>query len=631
MSLGEIEEDLPLFFAYDLQKYVEKHPGSHILMIIDTFEALNVNENEIVNRNRNERWIQNIIEQFSSDDFPGCLFTIFGREKLARDDDWMQYVTQKELKNFDRIYAKEYLSAAGVSEPEIVEKIVNSSKGYPFYLYLSLRTYIDKKNRKEEISAADFGNNYPQIIERFFYNLSLEDMQILRLMCIPNFYTREIFSLLLGEFGIKFPMTLFRQFNSYSFITEDDDKFYVHLVMRESLLDEKYTDADTMYRVNKILLSYYTEKYESSGDKNDFAEKAYHACQVYNSNEFNAWLEDGNIGILKNLQRSGEQAVVLRIINTIKESYEVSRLDRRLINIYIDIVHLGGAYEAAVAMCDKYLIRYSEAEIFTDGELLMMNIRKLHHSMFYKPVRPLINECLEIIRKTDKDRFPDQYAEALFLAGGNLGILSGDFKFAKEWLDKSMEFARDRGLHDYVSRTVRKTADLYNIDNRTEEALSLINSYVSLETDVTAVSASRYDVYLMAALGETYRRLGKFREAGYCYEQVRQAAEKKNIPGWRPHALLGKALISLHGKDYQEAERLLNEALDAYDEKNQSRGMINTKTVMLAYQKYFPSDFGVSPAELLEQAEKMQYGYNASVIRRITAGEDVRDFYLFFL
>lgn len=631
MSLSEIEDDLPLFFAFDLQKYVEKHPETHVLFVIDTFEALNINENEIVNRNRNERWVQNIIEQFSSDVFPNCLFTIFGRDKLAWDDDWMQYVAQKEIKNFDRKYAREYLTSAKVSEQEIIDKIVISSKGYPFYLYLSLKTYIDKKNRKENISVNDFGIDYPQIIERFFYNLSTDDKQILRLMSIPNFYTREIFELLLDEFRIKFSMTLFKQFNWYSFIIETDGKYYIHLIMQESLLDEKYTDIDTKNRVNTFLLSYYTKKYESTGDKNDFVEKAYHACQIYNADEFNEWLQNGNLEILINLQRAGEQAIVLRIINTIMETYDVSTIDIRLINIYIDIVHLGGAYEAAVAICEKYLAKHSEEEIFSNKELLMMNIRRLHHSMFYKPVRPLIQECLQIIEKIDKTQYPKQYAEALFLVGGNLGILSGDFEFAKQWLDESMKFATDNGLADYIVRSVRKIADLYNMKNEMDNALSLLNHYVSIKTDVTSVRASRYEVYLMGTLGETYRRLGKYKEAAYCYGQVQQASEKKNLPGWRPHALLGKALILLYENDYQSAGQLLNEALDKYNNKNQCWGRINAETIMLASEKYVSLRSNIGIEEVIEETRNLQYKYNLSVLERIKDGQSVQDFYLFFL
>lgn len=631
MSLAEIEADLPLFFAYDLEKYVRKHPETHILMIIDTFEALNVNENEVVNRNRNERWIQNIIEQFSSDVFPNCLFTMFGRDKIAWDEDWMQFITQKELKNFDRSYAREYLTAAKVSEPELIEKIASSSKGYPFYLYLSLKTYIDKKNRKELITADDFGNDYPQIIERFFYNLSTDDKQILRVMAIPNFYTREIFELLLDEFRIKFSMTLFKQFNWYSFITEDNGKFYIHQIMRESLLDEKYTDPDIKNRVNTIMLRYYTDRYKTTGDKNDFVEKAYHACQVYDVESFNAWMKGGNLEILKQLQRAGEQSVVLRIINNIKETYEVSKIDIRLISIYIDIVHLGGAYEAAVAMCDKYLKNHSDEEIYSDRELLMMNIRRLHHSMFFKPVKPLIEECLKIVDKIDSGKYPEQYAEALFLVGGNLGILSGDFEFAKKWLDKANQFSTANGLDDYVSRIIRKMADLYNIKGQMDQALSLINRYVSLQTDVTSVTASRYEVYLMGVLGETYRKMGKFQEARYCYEQVQLASEKKNLPGWRPHALLGKSLILLYDNDYKSAGRLLNEALNIYNEKNQCWGKINAETIMMAAARYVPIECNANLEELISEAKELQYEYNVSILERIKVGESVQDFYLFFL
>ncbi len=54
--------DIPLFFQYDLQNYLRKHKEAKVLIIFDTFEALNENVIEKKHRSKNERWVQEIIE-----------------------------------------------------------------------------------------------------------------------------------------------------------------------------------------------------------------------------------------------------------------------------------------------------------------------------------------------------------------------------------------------------------------------------------------------------------------------------------------------------------------------------------------------------------------------------------------
>ena len=51
------------------------------------------------------------------------------------------------------------------------------------------------------------------------------------------------------------------------------------------------------------------------------------------------------------LQLRGEQSFVLGTIRMIIEKYGLLTLPIDLINIYVDIVHLGGNYEEAIAIC----------------------------------------------------------------------------------------------------------------------------------------------------------------------------------------------------------------------------------------------------------------------------------------
>lgn len=191
------------------------------MVIFDTFEALNENIIEKIHRDRNERWVQDIVSCFPREKFPNLLITIFGRDAIEWED---PNIEQYELQAFDIVYSGEYLQKAKIDNPEIMENIIKSSGGYPFFLYLSLETYGNIINKGEKPRAEDFRGDYPQIIERFIYNLDKDSVEVLRLMSVPNFYNEEIFEYLIKEFSVSFPITEFEQFNKFSFISCNKQK-----------------------------------------------------------------------------------------------------------------------------------------------------------------------------------------------------------------------------------------------------------------------------------------------------------------------------------------------------------------------------------------------------------------------
>ena len=76
-SANEMEERLPLFFQYDLESYIQKHKETKILIVFDTFEAINEGIIEPEHKRRNERWVQDIISYFCREKFKN-LITLFG-------------------------------------------------------------------------------------------------------------------------------------------------------------------------------------------------------------------------------------------------------------------------------------------------------------------------------------------------------------------------------------------------------------------------------------------------------------------------------------------------------------------------------------------------------------------------
>lgn len=628
-SLSEMEEMLPLFFQYDLSHYLKKHKDAKVLLIFDTFEAINENVIEKIHRSKNERWIQEVISYFDSASFPNMLTMIFGRDEIEWEE-WKGILVQKELKEFDESFSKEYLQKAGVGENGIIDAIIKSSKGYPFLLYLSLETYASLKNRGVEPKKEDFTGNYPQIIERFLYNLDKETVEVLRLLSIPNFYNAQLFSLLIKEYNVSFPMTEFEQFNKYSFITtsKNDEEFYIHDLMRREMNDK--TANSMLKSAHELLLQYYAEQVSTKIRTKNILEMFYHAKELFSVCEYNEWVntslvegcDKSPLAILKNLQKAGEQNVLYQILNGINLKYNQEDLLLDLINVMIDIVHLGGEYDRAVAMCEKYLSQYSEAEILEDAQLLKMRIRKIHHSMFYKPVKGLIAEAETLLKKVDMVRFHEQYNELLFLLGGNLGLLYGDYQYAGKWLDMSMAYAIKHDLNDFKHRTIRKQADVFLANDKFYASFSLVDGIVNVNMELNAID-TRYKIYLMGVLGEIYRKQNKLEEAYICYEKLRLKAAEQNIPGWEAHAYLALGLTMLMKEQFDVAKAYLEKASLIYSRINQKWGIINSQEALILMDKKNGINIQKQVvADCKAVAIKMNYQYNIRIAEQIENGEE---------
>lgn len=626
-SIAEMEEMLPLFFQYDLMSYLKKHKQAKVLIVFDTFEALNENVIEQIHRSKNERWIQEIIEYFDSEQFPNLLITIFGRDKVEWDDEWQAILEQYKLVEFKDNFSKEYLEKAGIYEPEIIDAIIKSSEGYPFLLYLSLETYANIKNSGKDVMSNSFGGSYPEIIERFIYNLDKDTVEVLRLMSIPNFYNVEIFRLLINKFNISFPMTEFEQFNKYSFVSYDinEKDYYVHDLMRKGILEK--SSEDTIKEAHRYLLDYYSSKLNEGVKTKDILELFYHARKSMAIDRFNGWLLEkinndiSPIETMKMLQKKGEQSVLMQMINGIKSDFEIQALPIDFVNIYIDIVHLGGEYDEAVSICSGYLSQFTEEEITTDEQLMKMRIRKIHYSMFYMPVDELISEAEDILDKVDIKRYPEQYNEILFLLGGNLGVLSGQLDRASEWLEMSMVHAKNNNLDSFVHRTMRKQADIMLANDNFEGALNLLKPVVKATSRIEEID-NRYKIYLMGVLGEVYRKMGELDTAWRCFDIVYKKATENHIPGWQAHSYLAKGMVEISRGNYSEAEEMLDTAYAIYLKIHQQWGIINTEQSRMLLKRTQGTGIKKDDVECnLSTAVRMNYRYNISYVEQIMDGE----------
>jgi len=628
LSLSEIEYRLPAYFHYDVNSYLKQNPDTSVLFTIDTFEALNIQQAESLHRRRNERWVQEIIEQFFQE--PHCRFVICGRDRLEWETEWDEYIQQFELKDFSGDWAKKYLQKAGVDNDVISNAIISGSKGHPFCMYLSAKTFIDIKNKGREPVLEDFGTTPKDIIHRFIYNLDGEEVDVLKYLSIPNYFTCDIFEYILSDFHIACHPERFAQLVSYSFVQDPiDDDYYIHSLMREGL--QNSCKEVPKKRVHRLMLEYYTERCnEYKHNAKPFTEMVYHAARVFKSDEFNSWLEqNGRLDFLKEMQLKGEQARVFQITEDLFNQYGLVNVSIDVVNIYVDALHLGGHYEAAVDVCENYLKPYSKQQILASEGLCKLRIRKIHHSMFFTPVDGLIKEVESIISYKDIQQYPEQYNELLFLLGGNLAVLSGRFDFAEKWVMKAFDYAEKTNKINHILRSARKLADLRTLNGNPESAISFIKKYISIDSEID----KRYEIYIIGSLGEAYRKVHNYDMAERCFRIVDEKSSEKNLPGWLSHGELGKIVLDYDKGNFKTVLEKIGEVKEKYERICHSWGIINASTLELLAKSQIEGQECINEEAktLRDYAKQMNYRYNVAILDELIQNGQVSYFQLLFL
>ena len=328
------------------------------------------------------------------------------------------------------------------------------------------------------------------------------------------------------------------------------------------------------------------------------------------------WTSGQRSAFLRRLQREGSVDFPLWILQLAEKEYGITEFDRELVSIYMDMVHMSGQYARAVDIADQYL--KGNAGQVADSEFLsMLSVRRLHHSMFFKPAGQLLDEAMALYSRID-DRFPAVYNELLFLIGGNLGVLYGDWDFCRKWLERSESFAKAHGLEDYRKRNARKLADCCCAAGDYEGAEKILKEYIGEDGRITG----RYEAYLVGALANVYTCTGNDDEALHCFRELMKFTTAQGIIGWTAHADLGIANIYFKLGNLKEAVDYAKRAKAIYAGANHEWGLIMTEALLAACE----SRMGIAPLRVacesaIKHAERMQYGSSAESIRELSEGK----------
>lgn len=577
LSISQCEQLLPAFFAYDLKKYMQKEGDKVIVIFLDTYEAL---------------WgqIKNDITKFSQDQFvrelvshlPGVLFTICGREFLdweALDSDWNKYLKQYLIERFENDDADVFLKDCGIQESDIREQMISVSMGHPYHLDILVDTYMEMKNKNIIPQANLFANNAREILACFFRYLQTEEIAVINILSIPRFYNFMLFKHLLLHFPTGYSVTMFENFNKFSFVSKmDNGTFHIHDLMRKDLLETMASDL--CKEVNKAICDYYFDLLQKchiyDEKKLVVKEYIYHLKNFLPHMEYIQCINNYFLEYFKEMQYRGESAYLYDVLSDIFSYIDYSQFIE-IYEIYTDMIMLNGNFREAVNDIDAFLKKYSISQISATSDLLQLYVKKLKHQMVYISLNETISSINMVKPFIDKETFPHQYAELLYTEG-NMLFEKGNFEECKNSFREVLEISEKYTFDDLKCRVLRKITDYclavengYNADENCRLGIEIAKSQNYL----------RYLNYIECSQAEIYRRLKLFEQSKQLYIECQKKFFELGIQPWIAHTELGLAMIELETGNFSSVISHLEIAEGIYIKHFHTWGKLHTELIRL--------------------------------------------------
>ena len=256
------------FLAYDLIEYY-KGDNKKLIFLFDGFELIN-KKDELL------EFIQNLVIDLQEFD---AHFILTGREELLWKG-WEPYIQSKEIDSFSEDETVRFLENNGIESQALLQKIIKTSKGVPFYLELVVKLFKTESLDESLIDHID----QKEIINLFLRDLSYEEKSAIEILSVSQKFDKELFKYLMEYFKITYSVDFFEMLVNHSFIRYEEEHYHMHDLMKESLLH--YLDTSRKQEVNDALFSWYETKIQylnvntiQNSDLSIFLDYTYHLVQ----------------------------------------------------------------------------------------------------------------------------------------------------------------------------------------------------------------------------------------------------------------------------------------------------------------------------------------------------------------
>jgi len=242
---SEIARALPYFLALDIQDYLQKHPDQQAVFFLDTYEKLIGDKRSEKAWRDYDNWVRSLVSEL-----PQAVWVLGGREKLRWEElhaseEWKGQVEQHLVGDLSETDARSFLSSCNIEQPDIVERILASYAGSPFFLNLMVDIYHEVA-RTRTPEAGDFPERHEEVYYCFLRHITQDETDTFKILSCLQICDDELLSTLLKEFNSAYNSpSATKQVTRFSFVTANqaNNSFTMHQLMQRHLYG-KLTEDD---------------------------------------------------------------------------------------------------------------------------------------------------------------------------------------------------------------------------------------------------------------------------------------------------------------------------------------------------------------------------------------------------
>jgi tetratricopeptide (TPR) repeat protein len=268
-------------------------------------------------------------------------------------------------------------------------------------------------------------------------------------------------------------------------------------------------------------------------------------------------LDEQTFALLKDLQLQGASGLALELISPQLDGISDQNARLKFASILFDMMHVRGRYADAAELIRQELAMYPPNAEVHSPLLLLLKIRFIHHQMFYRPVTELWSQMKDLLDCCDRTQDPESYGDILFMLGGNLGTLRGNYQEARRFLVRGIAHAKQRRDRYILARSLRKYGDFLRYHGHCNFARDVLLEALRLSG---RGRGTRQRIYILGCLGDLERQRKNHAAASEHFDRAIELARATFIPGWLGNLHLGLAELALNRNRFDDAKISLEQA-----------------------------------------------------------------------
>ena len=240
-------------------------------------------------------------------------------------------------------------------------------------------------------------------------------------------------------------------------------------------------------------------------------------------------LDEQTFALLKSLQLQGASGLALELISPQLDGIPDPNARLKFASILFDMMHIRGRYADAAELIHQELALYPPNAEVHSPLLLPLKIRFIHHQMFYRPVSELWPQMGDLLNCCDRTQDPESDGDILFMLGGNLGTLRGNYQEARQFLVRAIAHAKQQRDYYILARSLRKYGDLLRNRGHFNFARDVLLEALRLSG---RGRGTRQRIYILGCLGDLERQRKNHAAASEHFDRAIELARATFIPGW---------------------------------------------------------------------------------------------------